>query len=110
MRRPMLLSAAIVFFAFEQWSFYRWMQQNGSVRAGLLHAWETLQRDPMVFMAWNDMAIFTAFVLYWLARDLRASGRSAVWWPATLLLGCPPFLIYLATRRDDDAVRSGAHD
>ncbi len=100
MRRPALLLAAALFFAYEQWSFYQWMQQHGSVAAGLTHAWTTLRQDPMVFMAWNDMGVFTAIVLVWLARDLRARGRAIWWWPATLLMGCPPLLVYLATGSD----------
>ena len=93
MRRPLLIAFAILFLAYEQWSFYMWMQQHGTVSAGLAHAWMTLRQDPMVFMAWNDMGIFTALVLTWLWRDLRQTGRSFLWWPATLLRGCTPLLI-----------------
>ena len=103
MRRPLLLTTAALFFLYEQWAFYQWMQQHGSVSAGLAHAWMTLRQDPMVFMAWNDMGVFTAVVLTWLWRDLRASGRSMRWWPATLLMGCPPLLVYLATRQSPEA-------
>jgi hypothetical protein len=102
-RSPWWLIAAALFFAYEQWSFYQWMQQHGSVRAGLAHAWMTLRQDPMVFMAWNDMGIFTGLVLIWLWRDLRRTNRSPGWWPATLLLGCPPLLVYLGTRSDTPA-------
>ncbi len=101
MRRILLFSAAALFFAYEQYSFYLWMQAHGTVSAGLAHAWMTLRQDPMVFMAWNDMGVFTVCVLVWLARDLRAAGRSLGWWPATLIFGCPPLLIYLALRRPD---------
>ena len=100
MRKPVLIGLALLFFAYEQWSFYTWMQQHGTVRAGLSHAWATVRQDPMVFMAWNDMGIFTAIVLAWLWRDLKRTGRSFVWWPATLLLGCPPLLVYLAKSHD----------
>lgn len=95
MRRLLLYTAAALFFAYEQWSFYTWMQQHGTVSAGLAHAWMTLRQDPMVFMAWNDMGIFTAIVLTWFWRELRQSGRSMIWWVATLLTGCPPLLVYL---------------
>lgn len=98
MRRSALYAMAVLFFAYEQWSFYTWMQQHGTVSAGLSHAWMTLRQDPMVFMAWNDMGIFTALVLVWLWRDLTARHQSRWWWPATLLLGCPPLLVYLARR------------
>lgn len=98
-RRAALCLAAAVFFAYEQVAFYKWMQANGTVSAGLAHAWMTLRQDPMVFMAWNDMGVFTACVLVWLARDIRASNRSYVWWPATLIFGCPPLLVYLALRK-----------
>lgn len=96
MRRPLLFTGAALFFAYEQWAFVQWMQQHGSVAAGLAHAWHTLRQDPMVFMAWNDMGIFTAVVLTWLWRDLTRTGYSRRWWVATLLLGCPPLLVYLA--------------
>jgi hypothetical protein len=103
MRKTLLITAAVLFFAYEQWAFWQWMQQHGTVSAGLAHAWMTLRQDPMVFMAWNDMGIFTALVLTWLWRDLRRRGKSFAWWPATLLMGCPPLLIYLS-RRDDASV------
>lgn len=98
MRRPLLYLAAALFFVYEQVAFYQWMQMHGTVSAGLSHAWATLRADPMVFMAWNDMGVFTALVLVWLARDLRTHGRSPLWWPATLIFGCPPLLIYLGRR------------
>ena len=104
MKRKALLVVAGLFFAYEQWSFYTWIQQHGSVSAGLAHAWLTLRQDPMVFMAWNDMGIFTAVVLTWLWRDLKRSGRSFAWWPATLLMGCPPLLVYLARRGDSEPI------
>lgn len=95
MRKPLLWGAAALFFGYEQWAFSQWMQQHGSVSAGLSHAWMTLRQDPMVFMAWNDMGIFTAIVLTWLWRDIRRANRSLLWWFATLLTGCPPLLVYL---------------
>ena len=98
MRRPLLFLTAALFFAYEQYAFYLWMQAHGTVSAGLSHAWMTLRQDPMVFMAWNDMGVFTACVLVWLARDLKQRRRSPAWWPATLIFGCPPLLIYLALR------------
>ncbi len=103
MRRPRYVIYAVLFFVYEQYAFQQWMAQNGSIGAALSHAWDTLQRDPMVFMAWNDMAVFTAVVLVWLWRDLKASGRSKAWWPATLLMGCPALLVYLARRPESDA-------
>jgi hypothetical protein len=105
MRKPLLYTAAALFFAFEQWSFYRWIKEFGSVSAGLAHAWASLRADPMVFMAWNDMGVFTAIVLVWLLRDLKATKRSVLWWPATLIFGCVPLLIYIANR-EPDAARS----
>ena len=93
MRRPLLLVFAALFFAYEQWSFYTWMQMHGTASAGAAHAWRTLRQDPMVFMAWNDMGVFTAIVLVWLARDLRARGRAIWWWPATLIMGWAAFIL-----------------
>ncbi len=102
MRTSLLYSLAALFFAFEQWSFYRWITQFGSVSAGLTHAWATLRADPMVFLAWNDMGVFTAIVLIWLWRDLTQRGKSRVWWAATLVFGCVAILVYLARRDERD--------
>lgn len=96
MQRIVLYAVAALFFAYEQVAFLKWLRTHGSVSAGLAHIWETLRRDDMVFMMWNDMGIFTVVVLVWLWRDLRASGRSKLWFPATLVWGCVPFLVYLA--------------
>jgi hypothetical protein len=98
MRRPLLYIAAALFFVYEQIAIYQWLQQNGSVAAGLQHAWRSLTADPALFMAWNDMAVFTAIVLVWLWRDLNTSGLTRLYWFATLLMGCPPLLVYLARR------------
>lgn len=95
-RAASLYLAAAAFFVYTQWSFVTWLQQHGSAKVGLAHAWGVLRSDPMLFMAWNDMGVFTVIVLIWLARDLRAHGRSVWWWPATLIMGCPPLLMYLA--------------
>ncbi len=103
MRQLLLYAVAAAFFVYEQVAFFQWMQMHGTVSAGLAHAWQSLRGDPMLFMAWNDMGVFTVIVLVWLARDLRARGRSLLWWPATLIFGCPPLLVYLA--RNPDALR-----
>ncbi|MBI3789627.1 MAG: DUF2834 domain-containing protein [Gemmatimonadetes bacterium] len=108
LRRYGLVAFAILFFIYEQVAFNAWITQNGGVGAGLQHAWAALRTDPMVFMAWNDMAVFTAVVLVWLWRDIRRSGRNKLWWPATLLIGCPSLLIYLAHRPDTPASPHGA--
>lgn len=108
MRQPFLIGFAVLFFAYEQLSFVLWMRQHGGVGPGLSHAWATLMADPMVLMAWNDMAVFTAVVLTWLWRDITATGRSRWWWPATLLMGCPPLLVYLARRAEGGAPRRAA--
>lgn len=99
MRRPLLYTAAALFFVYEQVAIYQWLQQNGSVSAGLAHAWASLRADPALFMAWNDMAVFTAVVLVWLWRDLNTSGLTRLYWFATLFMGCPPLLVYLARRK-----------
>ena len=98
MRRPLLLTAAAVFFAYIQYSGYLWLREHGPIGNALSHAWETLMRDPIVLMAWNDMAIFTAMVLTWFWRELKREGRSMLWWWATLFGGCPPLLVYLALK------------
>lgn len=105
MQRLLLIAAAVLFFAYEQVAFLRWWRTHGSLERGLAHIWETLTRDDMVFMMWNDMGLFTAVVLVWLWRDLRRTGRPFLWWPATLLWGCPPLFLYLARYHSPRPVR-----
>lgn len=107
MRKPLLLSAAVFFFGYIQLSGYLWLRAHGSFPAGFTHAWETLRRDPMVLMAWNDMAVFTAIVLVWFWRDLTRVGRSKLWWWATLIGGCPPLLVYLALHGSEASPTAG---
>jgi hypothetical protein len=99
MRRPLLYSAAALFALFEQVSLVRWFQANPSVGEGLAHAWQALSSDAALFMAWTDMAVFTAVVLAWLWQDLKRSQLTRLYWVATLLMGCPPLLVYLARRQ-----------
>jgi hypothetical protein len=98
MRRALLYLAAAGFAVFEQVSLVRWVSAHDSLAAGLAHAWDAVTRDAAVFMAWTDMAVFTAVVLVWLWQDLKTSGKSRLYWVATLLMGCPPLLVYLARR------------
>ncbi len=98
MRKPLLYTAALAFFAYSQWAIWTWLSQHGSFSAAGAHAWDTLMRDPFVLMAWTDMAIFTAVVLVWLWRDLTATGFTRLYWWATLFTGCPALLVYLARR------------
>ena len=102
-RAILLYVVAAAFFVYEQVAFAQWIKQFGTVMNGLAHAWGALQSNPMLFLAWNDMGIFTVIVLVWLWRDLRAHGRSLLWWPATLVFGSPAVLVYLA--RNPDALR-----
>lgn len=108
MRRPLLLAAAAVFFAYIQYSGYLWLRDHGPIGNALQHAWETIMRDPIVLMAWNDMAVFTALVLTWFWRELKSNGRSMLWWWATLLGGCPPLLVYLAFNEPRLATRAAS--
>jgi hypothetical protein len=105
MRKPLLYTAALAFFAYTQWSIWTWLAQHGSFAAAGAHAWATLKADPFVFMAWNDMAIFTAIVLVWLWRDLTATGFTRLYWWLTLFTGCPALLVYLARRPVSPSVR-----
>jgi hypothetical protein len=99
MPRSLLYAAAALFTVFEQVSLVLWFRANGSLSQGLSHAWASLTQDAAVFMAWSDMAVFTAVVLVWLWNDLKTSGKSKLYWLATLVLGCPALLVYLARRR-----------
>ncbi len=99
MPRPLLYAAAALFTVYEQVSLGLWFRAHGSVSQGLSHAWAALTQDTAVLMAWTDMAVFTAVVLVWLWNDLKTSGKSKLYWLATLLIGCPALLVYLARRR-----------
>ena len=108
MRNALLYISAALFFVYEQLAIYQLLQQHESVSAGLSHAWQSLTASPALFMAWNDMAVFTAIVLVWLWRDLNTSGLTRLYWFATLLMGCPPLLVYLA-RRDRPRLAVSQH-
>lgn len=99
MGRPLLYAAAALFALFEVLSLARWFQASPSIAEGLSHAWQALSSDAALFMAWTDMAVFTAVVLVWLWQDLKRSQLTRLYWVATLLMGCPPLLVYLARRK-----------
>jgi hypothetical protein len=92
---PLLYAAAALFTVFEWVCLARWLQ----VPDPAAHAWSSLTADPFVFMAWTDMAVFTALVLVWLWKDLKTSQKSKLYFVATLLTGCPALLVYLARTR-----------
>jgi len=92
---PLLFVGAVLFTIFEWVCLARWFQ----VPDRTSHAWSSLTADPFVFMAWTDMAVFTAVVLVWLWNDLKTSGKSKLYFVATLLTGCPALLVYLARRK-----------
>ena len=91
----LLFAGAALFTIFEWVCLAMWFQ----VPDRTAHAWSSLTADPLVFMAWTDMAVFTAVVLAWLWNDLKTSKKSKLYFVATLLTGCPALLVYLARRR-----------
>ena len=102
MRRPLLLAAAATFFAVENAVTVRWLAMHGGVGAGLAHAWTAVREDAMVLLVAADMGIFTLAALVWFARDLAerevAPSRRVAWLAATLVVGSPALLVYLALR------------
>ena len=101
-QRYLLLVAALVFFVWQNVAIAHWLTDHGGLEAGLAHAWATLRADRMVLLIWTDMGVFSLAALVWFARDMRVRGpsraRRALWLTATLVLGCPGFLTYLALR------------
>ncbi len=105
-RAVLLYSVAAAFFVYEQFALVHWMQQFGTMLNAMAHAWGALQSNPLLFLVWNDMGIFTVIVLVWLWQDIRSRGQSLLWWLATVVFGSPAVLVYLA--RHPDALRSTA--
>jgi hypothetical protein len=102
--RVLLLTAAAMFFVWQNVAFTQWLSEQDSLASGLAHAWRSLLSDRLVLLIWTDMGVFALAAIAWFARDLRGRGytpmRRAMWLIATIILGCPPFLVYLAFRTD----------
>lgn len=80
----------------------QWLSAHESVRVGLVHAWATLQQDALLRLVWVDMGVFTLAALVWLWWDASKRklpwAQHTTWILATLVLGCPGLLTYLAFR------------
>lgn len=104
MRRNLWLGAAVVFFAWENIAIAQWLAAHNSLRGGLAHAWATLQQDGLIQLVWIDMGVFTLASLGWMWRDATAHNlprpHRAAWLLATVILGCPGLLAYIALRPD----------
>jgi hypothetical protein len=111
MKRLTLFVAAAGFFVWENVVAARWLGSDG-LRAGLTHAWSSLRQDGLVLLVFVDMGVFALAALVWLARDLQARTLSrqqrASWFVATMLIGSPVLLTYLAFR-PSHAERAGVH-
>ena len=100
--RAALLAAAAAFFAWENAAAARWLRAHDSLGDGVAHAWAALRDDWLVLLVFTDACVFALCALVWLARDLRGRGARprgrALWLAATLVLGSPALLVYLARR------------
>lgn len=116
MQRFLLLIAALAFFVWQNVVTALWLADHGGFGAGLAHAWATLRADRMVLLIWTDMGVLSLAALVWFVRDMRTRGVSrakrALWLAATLVLGCPGLLTYVALRspsgQADEGPRPGA--
>jgi hypothetical protein len=102
MRRALLWTAAVLFFAWEQVAMALWLRQVGGPLAGLAHAWSALREDWLVLLVLTDGGVFAICALVWLWRDLRRQGASrgarTLWFAGAVIFGCPALLGYLAER------------
>ena len=106
MRRLLLVGAAALFFAWQNVATFQWLHAHGGVAPGLRHAWAALLDDRLVLLVFLDAGVFTLCALVWLWGDLRrrltSTSRRALWFGATVLVGSPVFLLYLASRPRED--------
>lgn len=96
MRKPLLLAAAVLLFAFYNYALVQWLQSGHTFG----DIWRAVRSDWLLAVTVLDMSLFSLLCLVWLYRDMLRRG-----WPAgrrtlvmltALLTGVVVLLAYLA--------------
>jgi hypothetical protein len=101
MKRPVLLVAGALFFAWLNVATVLWLREAGSLREALAHLWTTLRADWMLLVILTDAGVFVLLGLVWLWHNAGERGwskaRRLAWLAAVVTFGSPALLLYLAT-------------
>jgi hypothetical protein len=99
MKKLLLLTAAILLFAFYNYGFFRWLQSHHNFS----DVWRAVRSDWFLSVTVLDMGIFSLLCLIWLWRDMHKRswpfGKRVLMLLATLVTGVVVPLLYLAFRR-----------
>ena len=105
MKRPLLVIAGTLFFAWLNVATILWLREAGSLPEALAHFWATLRADWMLVAILTDAGVFVLLGLVWLWRSAGARGwskpRRLAWLAAVVTFGSPALLLYLATTAHD---------
>lgn len=100
MKRPLLLTAAALIFAWINVATVLWLRDAGSFPEALAHFWTTVRADWMLVAILTDAGVFVLLGLAWLWRNAGERGwstlRRLAWLVAVVALGSPALLLYLA--------------
>jgi hypothetical protein len=109
MKRPLLLMAAALFFAWLNVATVLWLRDAGSLSEALTHLWTTLRADWMLVAILTDAGVFVLLGLTWLWRNAGERGwsrpRRLAWLVAVVAVGSPALLLYLALSADEGRVK-----
>ena len=100
MKRPLLLTAAVILFAWLTIATILWLRDAGSLSEALVHLWTSARADWMLVAILTDAGVFVLLSLVWLWHDAKARDwsppRRLAWIAAVVALGSPVLLLYLA--------------
>ncbi len=100
MKRPLLLTATAVLFAWLNVATFAWLRAAGSLSGALIHFWTSARADWLLVAVLTDAVVFAVLGLVWLWHDAGDRGwstaRRIAWLAAILALGSPPLLLYVA--------------
>ncbi len=100
MKRPLLLVAAALFFAWLNVATVLWLREAGSLSEAVAHLWTTIRADWMLVAILTDAGVFVLLALTWLWRNAGERGltkpRRLAWLAAVVAVGSPALLLYLA--------------
>ena len=100
MKRPLLLTAAALVFAWFTVATVLWLRDAGSLSGALGHFWTSARADWMLIAILTDAGVFAVLGIIWLWRSARDRGwskrRRLGWLAAVVAFGSPALLLYLA--------------